>query len=250
MDDDLILKRLKDLSKRSYNNNTFEFSDFLTVQEQDELDLNRSVFAGSRFRLFGGYKLAERRMVRFGDEEEFGYNVEFPISCIEISPVSEKFAKAYTHRDFLGALMSLGLERRIFGDIIVKDKCAYLFCEERFASFICDNLVSVGRNPVHCEICLFPEENVKKEREKISVQVNSPRADAVVAKVCRLSRGAVLPLFMQKHVILNGQTLENKDKALKEGDIFSVRGYGKFVVGESTGLSRKGKENVNIYKYM
>lgn len=250
MDDDLSLKKLMDLSKRSYNNNTFEFSDFLTIQEQDEFAARKKDFTDSRFTLFGGYELAERRMVRFGDEEELGYNVDFPIACIEISPVSEKFAAACTHRDFLGALMSLGLERRIFGDIIVKDKKAYLFCQERFSSFVCDNLVSVGRNQVHCEVVVFPEENVKKERERIAIQVNSLRADAVAAKVCKLSRGAVLPLFLQKHVVLNGQTLENKDKTLKEGDIFSVRGYGKFVVGETTRLSKKGKENVNIYKYM
>ncbi len=239
-----------DLSKRSYNNNTFEFSDFLTVAEQDEFAARKKDFAGSRFSLFGGYELAERRMVRFGDEEEFGYNVDFPISCIEISPVSEKFASSCSHRDFLGALMSLGLERRIFGDIIVKEKTAYLFCQERFSSFVCENLVSVGRNQVHCEVCVFPEEKVEKERERIAIQVNSPRADAVAAKVCRLSRGAVLPLFAQKHVILNGQTLENKDRILKEGDIFSIRGYGKFVVGETTGQSKKGKDNLNIYKYV
>ncbi len=250
MDDGLSLKRLLDLSKRSYNNNTFEFSDFLTVAEQDEFAVQKKEFTGSRFKLYGGYELAERRMIRFGDPEEFGYDVDFPITCIEISPVSEKFAASCSHRDFLGALMSLGLERRLFGDIIVKDKKAYLFCQERFSSFVCDNLVSVGRNQVHCEVCVFPEENVKKERERIGIQVNSLRADAVAAKVCRLSRGAVLPLFAQKHVILNGQTLENKDKTLKEGDIFSIRGYGKFVVGETTGQSKKGKENVNIYKYM
>ena len=250
MEDNLILKRLLDLSKRSYNNNTFEFSDFLNVQEQDELALHRKELTGSYHELWGGYELAERRMVRFGSEEELGYNVDFPISCVEISPVSEKFASSCSHRDFLGALMSLGLERRIFGDIIVKEKKAYLFLEERFSSFVCENLISVGRNQVHCEVCTFPEESVKKEREKIGIQVNSARADAVVARVCKLSRGAVLPLFNQKHVILNGLTLENKDKILKEGDIFSVRGYGKFVVGESNGLSKKGKENVSIYKYM
>ncbi len=249
MDEDLTLKRLMDLSKRSYNNNTFEFSDFLTVQEQDEFAARKKDLIGSRFSLSGGYELAERRMVRFGDEEEMGYNVDFPIVCIEISPVSEKFASACTHRDFLGALMSLGLERRVFGDIIVKDKNAYLFCEERFSHFICDNLISVGRNQVHCEVAVFPEDEIKKERQRIPVQVNSLRADAVAAKVCKMSRGAVLPLFAQRHVILNGQTLEDNDKLLKTGDIFSVRGYGKFEVGESTGLSKKGKENVNIYKY-
>ena len=250
MDEDLSLKKLIDLSKRSYNNNTFEFSDFLTVAEQDMFAARKKDFDGSRFTLYGGYELAERRMVRFGDEEEFGYNVDFPIACIEISPVSDKFATSCTHRDYLGALMGLGLERRVFGDIIVKDKKAYLFCQERFSSFVCENLVSVGRNQVHCETCTFPEENVQKERETIAIRVNSLRADAVAAKVCKLSRGAVLPLFAQKQVILNGRTLENNDKTLKEGDVFSVRGYGKFVVGETTGLSKKGKENVNIYKYM
>lgn len=246
MDDDILLtvKKLQDLEKRSYNNNTFEFSDFLTVAEAGEF---RKISAGGEF--FGGYALAERRVIRFGDVSEFGYEVVFPIDCVKISPVSEKYSTEVTHRDFLGAVMNLGLERRVLGDILVKDKYAYMFCLTHITDYLCENLVSVGRNQVHVEKTEFPEESFERDKQKVDVQVSSPRADAMVAHVCHLSRGAAEPYFTKKLVQLNGALLERPDKLLKEGDIFSVRGFGKFVVGETRGQSKKGKINLIVYKY-
>ncbi len=246
MDDEILftVKKLQDLEKRSYNNNTFEFSDFLTVAEAGEF---RKVSNAGEF--FGGYELAERRMIRFGNPEEFGYDVPFPIECVKISPVSEKFSTAVTHRDFLGAVMNLGLDRRVFGDILVKDKCAYMFCHERITDYLTDNLVSVGRNQVSVSKAVFPEESFESEKQRLQIQVSSPRADAIIAHVCKLARGNVAPLFSKQLVQLNGALLERPDKLLKEGDIFSVRGFGKFVVGETLGLSKKGKDNIVVYKY-
>ena len=84
---------------------------------------------------YGGTNDCERVMLRFGDGELCGYDEEFPIVCIEISPVSEKFGEALTHRDYLGALMNLGIERSTFGDIVIKDKRAFLFCSEKMAPY-------------------------------------------------------------------------------------------------------------------
>ncbi len=246
MDEDILLtvKKLQDLEKRSYNNNTFEFSDFLTVAEAGEF---RRVSNEGEF--FGGYDLAERRMIRFGNPEDFGYDVPFPLECVKISPVSEKFSSAVSHRDFLGAVMNLGLERRVFGDILVKDKCAYMFCEEHIVDYLIENLISVGRNQVSVSRTVFPAESFESEKQRLQIQVSSPRADAIVAHVCKLARGNVAPLFSKQLVQLNGAILERTDKLLKEGDIFSVRGYGKFVVGETLGVSKKGKDNMVVYKY-
>lgn len=75
----------------------------------------------------GGVDGCERQILRFGDEESLGYDAGFPICCIEIKPLIEKFADALTHRDYLGALMHLGIERSTLGDIMIRDKTAYLF---------------------------------------------------------------------------------------------------------------------------
>lgn len=250
MDSDLLTKRLIDMAKKSYSDNIFLFSDFLTIDEFSEFEKQKRELYGITYFTYGGYDMAERRMIRFGNPEEMGYLVPFPIECVKISPVSEKFAATLTHRDYLGAIMSLGVERRVFGDIVVKMKDAYIFCETKFSEFLIQNLVSVGRNFVTVSVCEFPDSDVIFKKELTHIQVSSARADAVIAHVCHMARGNVPPLFLKGFVTLNGKTLEARDKMLKEGDIFSVRGYGKFVVGETTGQSKKGKDCIDIYKYV
>ena len=182
-DIELTVKHLQDLSKRSYNNNTFEFSDFLTVAEADAF---RKISADGT--LYGGYTMAERRMFRFGKPEDFGYEVPYPIVCLKVEPVSAKFAVPHSHRDFLGSIMGLGIERHTVGDIVVCDGGAYVFCTEKMADYICENLLSVGRDQVSVFKTDFPEENYEKTQERVQVQVNSSRADLIVSHVCKLSR--------------------------------------------------------------
>ena len=250
MDSDLLTKRLVDMAKKSYSDNIFLFSDFLTIDEFSEFEKQKKELYGITYLSYGGYDMAERRMIKFGNPDEMGYDVPFPIECVKVSPVSEKFAALLTHRDYLGAIMSLGVERRVFGDIVVKEKDAYIFCENKFSEFLTQNLVSVGRNNVTVSLCEFPDSDVVFKKELNHIRVSSARADAIIAHVCHMARGNVPPFFLKGYVTLNGKTLEARDKMLKEGDIFSVRGYGKFVVGETTGQSKKGKDCIDIYKYV
>ncbi len=250
MDSDLLTKRLVDMAKKSYSDNIFLFSDFLTIDEFSEFEKQKKELYGITYFSYGGYDMAERRMIKFGNPDEMGYDVPFPIECVKVSPVSEKFAALLTHRDYLGAIMSLGVERRVFGDIVVKEKDAYIFCENKFSEFLTQNLVSVGRNNVTVSLCEFPDSDVVFKKELNHIRVSSARADAIIAHVCHMARGNVPPFFLKGYVTLNGKTLEARDKMLKEGDIFSVRGYGKFVVGETTGQSKKGKDCIDIYKYV
>ena len=75
-------------------------------------------------------------MLRFGSEETLGYEEAFPISCVVIRPSAPKFAEELTHRDFLGALMNLGIERDVLGDIIVRGAVGYVFCEDAMADYL------------------------------------------------------------------------------------------------------------------
>ena len=203
-------------------------------------------FAPIAYDLFGGYENCERKMVRFGSEEEFGYEVDFPIKCIKVEPLAKKFAKEYTHRDYLGSLMSLGIDRKKFGDIFVDGMDAYIYADESTADYLIENFVSVGRNSVKCSISELPESYKRAALKQATIQVASPRADAVIARVYNLSRKDTIAYFTEKKVSVNGHIVENNDKLLSAGDSVSVRGFGKFNLLEEGGLSRKGKLNLVV----
>ena len=106
-----LKKRWAELSNKSYAQNIYLFTDFLNLAEQEIFWQCASDFSQSGFRLRGGYDQAERVMIGFGNPQELGYEMEFPIQCIEISPLQRKFSEELTHRDYLGALMNLGIDR-------------------------------------------------------------------------------------------------------------------------------------------
>lgn len=248
MEEEILYKRFIELSNRAYQNNMYQFTDFLSLSEQDLFfrAARDKAFAPVKFDTFGGYENCERKMVRLGSESDFGYEIPFPILCIKIEPLAKKFAKEYTHRDFLGSLMGLGMERKKFGDIFVDGLDAYLYCDEASANYVMENLVSVGRNSVKCSISELPESYKKEALTAITIQVASPRVDAVISKVYNLSRKDVLPYFFEKKVSVNGHLVENNDKLLTVGDTVSVRGFGKFNLVREGGISKKGKLHLDV----
>jgi RNA-binding protein YlmH len=247
-EEQLLYKRLIELANRAYKNNIYTFSDFLSLSQQEILyqAARDKSFAPIKYDVFGGYENCERKMVRFGSEADFGYEVEYPIKCIKIEPLAKKFAKEYTHRDYLGSLMSLGIDRKKFGDIFVDGMEAYIYADESTADYLLENFVSVGRNSVKCSFSELPETYKKAALKEATIQVASPRADAIIARVYNLSRKDTIPYFTEKKVSVNGHIVENNDKILSEGDSVSVRGFGKFNILSEGGLSKKGKLNLNI----
>ena len=241
--------RFRELADKSFSQNVFTFTGFLGLFEQDIFWKLEREISHAGYVLFGGAKGAERKVVRFGDAGEFGYEVEFPIVCLHVRPLAAKFADELSHRDFLGALMNLGVERSTIGDIRVGDKEAYLFCLESVAGFLCEELTKVKHTHVKCERVETAAEVVEEEPELLAVQVASLRVDAVIAKVYRKSREACLELFRAQKVYVDGRLCENNSRLLKPGETVNARGYGKFsVVGEPRN-TRKGKLSVEVAVY-
>jgi len=188
----LLESRLRDLAERSYKQSVYTFSSFLGLSEQDLFHrMERSVLHASPL-LFGGYEGAERVMLRFGNEADFGYVQDFPICCVHIRPLSDKFGENLSHRDFLGALMNLGIERDTLGDIRTGEKDAYLFCQETVVELICEELRQVRHTTVVCERVDCLAEVPKEEPEELVIQVASERIDAVIAKTYHMSREEAL----------------------------------------------------------
>ena len=151
-----LRNRFRDLAEKSFRQGIYTFTGFLGLSEQDVFWQEAGKLSHAGYRLEGGCQAADRVVVRFGSPEELGYGVPFPIVCVHIRPLAQKFADDLSHRDFLGALMNLGIERSTIGDIKVGEREAYLFCLDSIAGFICENLSQVRHTHVKCSLTESP----------------------------------------------------------------------------------------------
>ena len=246
--DNYLIEHLLDLSRRSLDKNIFTFSDFLSEDEQAKLIERKKELAP--FTFFGGAEGTQRNIVRFGSEDCNGRGEDFPVLCIRAQPLNLRFAETLTHRDILGALMSLGIERSSLGDIVVKPDCAYIFCVSRMAPHILDNLIKIKHTDIKCGLCDELPEGSLFETKDITIIISSMRADCVTAALTRLSRGKTEALFNEKKVFINGAVCEKADSQLKPEDKLSVRGIGKFIIHSQSGTSKKGRIFLEISKFV
>ena len=238
-------KRLAEMAQRSWNRGIPCYTDFLDLSEQSALARIRKQLPPVPVLLFGGAEGCERRMAGFGAEDASG----FPVACLRITPSGAKFGEPLGHRDVLGSLMSLGFDRSLLGDIVLREDGIWLFCTERIAGFIEENLLSIRKTTVHCRRADAPPEGELYHLRRQVVQVASPRLDALVAHAFHLSRGEAQSLFPSGRVFLDGAECARTDAEPAAGQIVSVRGMGRFRFLELASQSKKGKWNAVLGIY-
>ena len=243
-------KRFLELSRKSYNSGIYTFTDFLGLGEQSAFHEIERDIVGIPYTAFGGTEGCERVMIRFGSEELCGYEMPFPISIVLCQPLSDKFAEKLSHRDFLGAILNLGIDRSVLGDIAIVDNRAYIFVKEGMAEFISDGLSKVRKTAVKCSIVDSAPEGTLYNTKEVRVQAVGERIDALVAKVFSISREDSATLFSRGLVFISGKCCESTSHKLKEGDIVSARGYGRFIYRGVEGHTKKGKLNILIEQYV
>ena len=244
-DERYLVSRLKELSKRSFNRGIWTYSEFLTMAEQALV----ASTSECSFELVGGFEAAERRIAVFGSEETCGYQYEAPLKVVKIEPVSKKFSDNLSHRDFLGSIMSLGIKREVLGDIVIRENTGYVVCLENIAEYLCDNIVQIKHTTVHCEVLDSMPEGAMSEPTEKEVLVSSERVDAVVSAVYNLSRSDSKELFDQKKIFIDSKSVISPSAALKEGNVVSVRGKGKFKYFGVVRQTKKGKIAVSVAVY-
>lgn len=244
-----LRKRLIELADTAYSQNRYTYTPFLGLAEQQAYYAVEREVAYAGVRMEGGSPLSERKMIRFGEP---GYEEDYPIAALRLIPKAPKYAENLTHRDFLGAVMSLGIERDVVGDLFVdaeKERGALLFCHEAIAGYIMENLHQVRHTNI---ICRREEKELtvqNAEPERVSLTAASVRADGVIAKLYHLSRSDSQELFRTGRIFINGISTENEGRQLKEGDFVTVRGFGKFIFYGKSGMSKKGKERLEVGVY-
>lgn len=244
-----LQKRLQELAEKSSRQNIYTFTDFLGMAELDAFHRMERELSYAHPELYGGSEQSERQIVRFGNPEEMGYEEAFPIVLLKIEPSMQKYADVLGHRDVLGALMNLGIERSRLGDIFLKDNCGYLFCLDSIADFITEELRKVRHTDVKCRRAEGSETLIKQEKVRQNLTVSSERADAVIAGLYHLSRTQSMELFRAQKVFVNGRICENNSYLLKKDDAVSVRGKGKFFYDGMDRETKKGKLSVGVLTY-
>ncbi|WP_099468131.1 YlmH family RNA-binding protein [Konateibacter massiliensis] len=246
----LLKKRFVELSNAAFNRNIPVFTDFLNLNELNIFhSVSRELY--TPYEVFGGYESAERQMIVF-IPDAFSRDIQelYPISVIRIAPSHKKYADSLTHRDFLGALINLGVDRSKVGDILVKDNEAILFCHENLADFFIEQLTKVKHTNVKVLTESLREFNYEPEFKMIKGSVSTTRIDSMLTLCCSCSRSQAVEYIMAKKVFLNGRLIEANSETVKEQDVISVRGVGKFVFTGILSETKKGKIFIEIKKYV
>lgn len=238
-----IEKRFAELADRADERCYTTYTDFLNADEQSVLEGMRLI---APHMLFGGYELAERRIAGFG---EYAQEADFPITIIKIEPLSQKFADALTHRDFLGSLMALGIKREKLGDIVIFENIGYLFCLNTIADYIIENLDKVRRTSVKCTQADCLPNGIIKEPEEKQLFAASERLDVIIAAVYGFSRSEIKELFTAGKIFVSSRLCENYSQLAKNGDVVSVRGKGRFIYCGACGTTKKNRLIINVKIY-
>ena len=236
-------KRLEELKDRCIKRQMVTYTHFLTPAERYDAE---KIFNGSdeyRTFFFGGNEYCERTVLFFIPDI---YSDIVPNDIPDISEaikavhLKARFASP-THRDYLGSILGLGIERDRTGDIFVYDDGAYVFCLPTVLETI-KQLKKVGRAGVLASEINISEVPVKAPDLKImNFSVMSPRLDAIASGMFGISRAEAVRQIARENITVNYQTAVRNDLPISKGDIISMRGKGKGCILDDEGTSKKGR---------
>ncbi|MBE5964738.1 MAG: RNA-binding protein [Lachnospira sp.] len=249
MEDELLLKRLADLANIAYQRDIPQFSDFLTLNELSIYHRYVKDYTFIKNVVVGGIDGAERCMIGF-IPEMFIETYETPITVLSIKPLNQKFSSELTHRDFLGSILNLGIERTKLGDILVEDNSALVFCANSMADYIITNLTRVKNTPVLVSIFENEVATVEAKYEEIIGSISSLRLDCVLSLAFNKARSKVVAYIEEGKVFVNGRIITTNSYNIKEQDVISVRGLGKLKYINTSSVTKKGRFYVKLHKYI
>ena len=248
-EDKVLLAKIWDKVQAGMRKNIPASTAFLSLRE---LDMARYLFGQQEGLLaFGGHSDAERQMLIYLPEyldESCLYEEDSPLVCLRATFFD---GDTPNHRDFLGALMGLGVARETLGDICVgKGRCDF-FVTRDIAPFIRQNLTGAGRTKVHLE--QIPLSQVQISEPEVAIikdTVASVRLDSVISSGFRIGRSAAAQHVTAGKAAIDGLPCEKPDKEVKEGAKISVRGLGKIKLASVGGTTKKGRISLVIHRYV
>lgn len=252
-DNELLLARVDDCISMCEDSYLITSTNFLDIYQQSTVTEYLKKRKGICFDFYGGFTECERKTAVF--LPDYAENISYLASNPQLSPiVALKIKKdsfsTLSHRDYLGAIMALGIKREAVGDILVSDDGCAIAVIRSVASYIKENLTSVGRGSVTVEISdTFETLQTEPVFEEKRCYVASMRLDAVLAAAFSLSRNAAAEKIRRGEVLMNGTVMSKTDTHVEFGSKLVIHGSGKVIIDEDAGLTRKGRQAFIIKKY-
>ncbi|MEG1720715.1 MAG: YlmH/Sll1252 family protein [Pseudoflavonifractor sp.] len=225
---------------------------FLSPQERLCLERLLQADGHPRHLFFGGFEGAERTICAFlpdwQEEADWLEDEDCPVCCLRCSfPEGSNLA----HPDFLGSILGLGITREKLGDLLVGETTCDLIVLREIAEFLLLHLESAGRT--HLKVNRFDLADLAPQAVELKIirdTVATLRFDAVAASAFSMARGKASDLISGGKIQLNHAPCIKTDRAIAQGDVLTARGLGKCVVKTVGGLSKKGRINIELERYV
>lgn len=250
-DDKMLLARAEDKLQQCLQQYRITYTNFLDLHQRSLVEglwreLNRGA-QDTRCVFWGGYEDAERTVAAF--LPDYADENDCPLSVIRIKTAPG--GRKLTHRDYLGSLLGLGLEREMIGDILTVENGADVIVLDDISDFIMMNYSKAGRTTLQLEALPLSELHVPEQRTvMVKDTVASLRLDNVIASAFSLSRAKAAEAIRSGIVFVNSIQCEKPDMQVDEGAKLVLRGKGKAYLRVVGGRTRKDRLFVEIEKFV
>ncbi|MDP4092033.1 MAG: YlmH/Sll1252 family protein [Bacillota bacterium] len=250
-DDRMLLSKILDRAEKTETSGTVMFTDFLDPHQQKLVEKALSSQPGVKLTFFSGYPGAERAIAVLSPNDVVSEDDCDKRPPVKLLNIAIKSRNILTHRDFLGALMALGIKREKIGDIFVReDSCSVLVMED-IAEYIRTNLTKAGNSELDTEITNVSEISVPEPKVKeISSTVASLRLDSIASVGFGISRSKMTEFIKAEKVSLNWEAVSSTSKIVKESDTISIKGKGRVVVKSVGGMTKKGRIGIKLERML
>lgn len=243
-----LAARLVDMAEGALRSRRYKVSEFLDPHGASVAETVAAQFPRLKLVLDGGYPGAERVKAVFA-EEDFRGAPDVGLSALTLTVDVRYYS--ISHRDVLGAVLALGIEREVIGDIIMNSRGCTIVCETAMAEFIRRSLARIGPAPVEAEPLALADIAPKEEKvREIRATVASLRLDAVAAAGFGASRTRMAEDIAAAKIKVNWQDAKNGAQAVKAGDVISMRGRGRVEVAEILGQTKKGRQSIVLKRFI
>lgn len=254
-DDKILLSQILDKIEMVEKKNKMEYTDFLDLAQIKLVQKFIDRIKIENYMSYGGFEQAERKMFVIYPEKFNSTVVEKNLSnIVQIIRIElpDDLKGKYTHRDYLGAVIKLGIERKKVGDIIVDSNGADIIIDKDVSKFLVENLGSLTRFSKSTITVQNIEDlrPVEIRKEELEIIVSSLRLDNVISELARCSRNKALDIINTERVFVNFECETKKTKQIKPGDMVTIRGKGRFFIKEIVGQTRSGRTVIKIEKFV
>lgn len=254
-EDKLLIAKILDAIEQTKTKNRIVNTDFLDLYQTKIIMKLLNKIKKQNYLIFGGYEEAERKMIIFYPEKLTKdivlKNINNIMKAIRIE-LPNDLKGQYTHKNYLGGIMKLGVKREKLGDILVQDDGADVIISKDILRYIKENIILLKRFSKSniAEINVEDIKVVETKKEEREIIVSSLRLDSIVAELAKTSRNKASEIIALGRVFVNYENEIKLSKEIKIGDIITIRGKGKYKIKQLIRNTKREKNVVKIEKYI